>query len=269
MLLTNTVGLPYDTNDTDILRWSKAIGRKEIHLNWTLSAITTAFIFPPGEGWVYGIANDWAALVLERVTGKSLGTYMQEHIFDPLGMHDTGFWPERLPQTQDRTVQSSFRKGASLTPFNIPLPKEHELESGGAGLFTTAHDYALFLKAFLGGMLLNDDTMDGMFKDQLDVVQRKMLQETVYKPDIQPAFAPEFPTGFPISSGIGGLINLEDIPGKRRAWSMEWTGALNSRWVSSSFCSVLSYVANGVDVTVGGSRVGNCGCDGGQPYASW
>lgn len=232
MLLTHTAGLAYDTNDPNLIRWSKSIGRKEIHLNWTLSAITTAFIFPPGEGWVYGIANDWAALVLEKATGKSLGSYMQENIFGPLGMHHTSFWPDKLPQTQDRTVTPSFRKGTSLTPFHPPLPKEHELESGGAGLFTTAHDYSLFLKAFLGGQLLEEQTMGTMFKDQLDDIQREMLQETVYKPDIQPAFGPEFPKDFPISSGIGGLINLEDVPGKRRQGSMEWTGALNSRWVS-------------------------------------
>lgn len=157
---------------------------------------------------------------------------MQENIFSPLGMLDTTFRPDQLPQTRDRTVITSVRKGTSLTPFLLPLPKAHELESGGAGLYTTAHDYSLFLRAFLSGQLLEERTMESMFKDQLDDIQRKMLQKTVYTPEIQPAFGPEFPKDFPISSGIGGLINLEDVPGKRRRGSMEWSGALNSRWVS-------------------------------------
>lgn len=231
MLLTHTAGLPYDTSDADTVRWSKAVGRKVNHLSFSLEGLTTPLKFPPGEGWVYGSSIDWAGLVLERVTGQTLGAYTQTHVFDPLGMHDTGFWPEKLPQTASRTAPSTRRTGASLAPFRPPLPKEHDLEGGGAGLYTTADDYGRFLRGFLRGRLLSEETMQAMFTPQLDGAQRGMLEATAYSAGVHPAFAPEFPAGLRISSGLGGLTNLEDVPGKRRRGSLMWSGAGNSRWV--------------------------------------
>jgi methyl acetate hydrolase len=44
-----------------------------------------------GTAWEYGMSIDWVGLVIEKVTGQKLGAYMQQHIFDPLGMHSTTF----------------------------------------------------------------------------------------------------------------------------------------------------------------------------------
>ena len=48
-------------------------------------------MFDPGERWEYGISIDWIGKLVEVVSGKSLGTYMQENIFAPLGMTSTGY----------------------------------------------------------------------------------------------------------------------------------------------------------------------------------
>ena len=48
-------------------------------------------LFDPGERWEYGIAIDWIGLLVEKISAKSLGTYMQENIFSPLGMTSTGY----------------------------------------------------------------------------------------------------------------------------------------------------------------------------------
>ncbi|KAL3954954.1 hypothetical protein ACCO45_010517 [Purpureocillium lilacinum] len=225
MLLSHVSGLGYDTRDPDTIRWAKAIGRTGNHLAFNLSGFSTPF------NWQYGSGVDWAGIALERLTGQTLGAYMQAHVFDPVGMKDSGFWPERLPDTEPRTAPGSLRQDdGTLAPFRMPLPKEHDLEGGGAGLHTTADDYARFLRAFLAGELLTEESMRTMFTPQLDERQRAGLERTAYDPARQSEYAPEFPTGLPISSGIGGLLNLEDVPGKRRKGSMMWTGACNSRW---------------------------------------
>lgn len=232
ILLTHTLGLGYDIADPDLVKWSKYVHRTATNLDWSRDGFNTPIKFAPGEGWYYGAAVDWAALVLEKVTGKSLGEYMQENIFEPLDIKDTGFWPEKLPQTADRAVSCTYREGDRLNPGPLPVPKAHEIESGGAGLFSTAQDYALFFRGFLQGKLLKEESVEEMFTPQLNETQSDMLESICYTPGRQVAFAPEFPQGLRLNHGIGGVMNSEDVPGKRRKGSLMWSGMCNSRWVS-------------------------------------
>jgi CubicO group peptidase (beta-lactamase class C family) len=232
MLLTHVVGLGYDIPNPDLIKWSNYVGRTARNLDWSKEGFTVPFKFTPGEGWWYGTAIDWAALLLEAATGQTLGQYMKANILLPLGMEDTTFWPGS--DFDARFVAYTSRRGdGSLEAVAPPVDKDsdHPLESGGAGLFSTARDYSTFMKAFLGGELLKQETMDEMFRPQLDDVQRAMLRKVVYEPGSHEGFAPEFPRGLEINHGLAGLVNLEDIPGKRAKGSMTWSGFCNSRWV--------------------------------------
>lgn len=216
------------------MRWSKAVGRTDYALSWSRQGFHTPLKFAPGDSWLYGPSTDWAGLVLEKITGKTLGAYMQEQIFDPLSMKDTGFWPEKLPQTAERHAGDVIRMNGKLVPGQPLPPKDHEIESGGAGLFTSAGDYAKFLQALLGTDLIREDTRKQLFTPQLNEKQRKVMETAAYV-DIDPSangFAPEFPSGLPINWGLGGVINTVDVEGKRRKGSMMWSGMANSRWVS-------------------------------------
>ena len=73
--------------------------------------------------------------------------------------------------------------------------------------------------------------MNEMFRAQLNEVQAGMLELISYNMGIQDAFAPEFPKGLKLNHGIGGVLNMEDVPGKRRKGSLMWSGMCNSRWV--------------------------------------
>ncbi|KJZ77279.1 hypothetical protein HIM_03600 [Hirsutella minnesotensis 3608] len=232
MLLTHTVGLGYDLADPDLLKWSNKVGRSVNNLDWCKQGFFTPLKFPPGDGWYYGTALDWAGFALETVTGQKLGQYMQTHIFDPLEMKDTGFWPEKLPQTASRTVAYPHRNPitGALEPGKGPIPVEHEVESGGAGLFTTADDYARFLCGFLQGKLVSEETARLIFTPQLNETQARMLEAICYDHGVQDAFAPEFPKGLKLNHGIGAVMNLQDVPGKRRKGSLMWSGMCNSRW---------------------------------------
>ncbi|GJN83900.1 hypothetical protein PLIIFM63780_007451 [Purpureocillium lilacinum] len=232
MLLTHTVGLGYDLADPALAKWSAKVGRRATNLDWSRAGFTTPLSFAPGDGWQYGTAIDWAGLVLEAVTGQSLGEYMQMHVFGPLGMRDTGFWPERLPQTASRAVTFSYRDAATggLKPGPPSVAEQHDVESGGAGLYTTADDYARFLRGQLNGELVGDAILRQMLEPQLNSAQKEMFEGIVYRSGVQNGFAPEFPTGLPLNHGLGGALNMEDVSGKRRKGSMMWSGACNSHW---------------------------------------
>ncbi|PFH55159.1 hypothetical protein XA68_10560 [Ophiocordyceps unilateralis] len=232
MLCTHTVGTCYAPLDPRLIEWCQQVGHPIRQTDWSIDAMSIPLLFAPGHGWVYGTSLDWAGLLLERITKQSLGQYMQAHIFDPLDMSDTGFWPEKLPQTASRTVAWSHRHAASLTlePADPITPEKHEIESGGAGLYSTADDYARFLRAFLAGTLVSEATMRTMFSPQLNQVQKEALKTMAYHAQLHRAMAPEFPPGLDIDHGISGFINLQDVPGKRPKGSLMWSGMCNSHW---------------------------------------
>ncbi|KAK5989272.1 carboxylate methylbutanoyltransferase [Cladobotryum mycophilum] len=233
LLLTHTVGLSYDVADPDLQKWSKAINRTASMVGWTKAGYDTPFKFTPGDGWVYGSAFDWGGILLEKLTGQTIGDYMKQHVLDPLGMHDTGFHPNRLPQVANRTIEIGIRDDDKGTvSFFDPVPPHPEMESGGAGLFTTANDYARVLRAMLQDEpgVVSGETLKHMFSPQLNETQRAMLESTCYDPLIHPAFVPGFPDGLKLNHGWGGVLNMEDIPGQRRKGSMTWSGAGNPRW---------------------------------------
>ncbi|RCI13391.1 hypothetical protein L249_1223 [Ophiocordyceps polyrhachis-furcata BCC 54312] len=231
MLLTHTLGSPYVPMIPDLVKWSKRIGRPVRPTDWSIEGLTVPLIFPPGDSWVYGTSLDWAGLVLERVTGQSLGQYMESHIFRPLGMTDTGFWPEKLPQTASRTVAWTRRTPSqTLEPAENFTPAEHEIESGGAGLYSTADDYARFLRGLLQGKLVSEDSLRLMFSPQLTDGQKKAFNDMINQPDLHRAMASEFPLGLELDHSVAGVINLQHVPGKRRKGSLMWSGMLCSHW---------------------------------------
>lgn len=231
------MGLHYDVGDPDLRRWSKAIGRPVgTTIRISRDGFNTPLSFAPGDGWAYGPAVDWAGIGLEAITHQTLGTYMKQHVLEPLGMHDTGFRVRQLPHTADRRAEVTLRDGdsGSLSLFAV-VPDEPEMDSAGAGIHTTANDYARLLRAMLQPEpgVVSGKTARAMFAPRLDEAQRAMLQQTLYDPRRKFAYIPEFPAGVELQYGLGGLLAMSDVPGRRRRGSMAWTGAGNSRWVSS------------------------------------
>ncbi|ATY64310.1 Beta-lactamase transpeptidase [Cordyceps militaris] len=233
-LLTHTSGFSYEFADPTLLKWSRQQKRPVWRMSWSREEVSTPLRFPPGASWGYGVGTDWAGLALEAVTGRTLNDYMGERIFRPLGMTDSGFRRAQLPQTAARTVRAATRDpktGALADAASWVMPTDHEVDSGGGGLFTTASDYASFLRGLLAGTALRSDTFREMLTPQLDDATAAYLQVLAFHPSVHDTFAPEF-TGdpIPLNHGLGGLLNLVDVPGKRRAGSMAWSGMHNCRW---------------------------------------
>lgn len=113
----------------------------------------------PGERFVYGYASDILGAVVEVVSGLSLDAFLRARILEPLGMHDTHFFVPEGKEDRLTTVYS-LQDGGSLTraPDGPGMSTQGEYlsgprvsYSGGAGLVSTAADYARFLQMLLGG----------------------------------------------------------------------------------------------------------------------
>lgn len=231
-LLTHTLGMAYEFPGTpDLMRYNAYIGRSDHLGNFTKAGFLPALIAAPGEGWAYGAAIDWAGKVIEHVTGLPLDAYFKQHFFDPLGMSSTAFFPE-VPAVAAGHQTDLPTRGSdeSLIPCPSLQPLTQDFTSGGAGLASTASDYAKFLIALIGGKLVSEQTLAEMFRPQLNEAQREHLVKQTNLD--RSGFVMGFPEGTPMDHGIGGVMNVEDIPGKRKAGSISWSGATNPRWVS-------------------------------------
>lgn len=105
----------------------------------------------PGEVWEYSVATDVLGALIERVSGESLGAYLEKRIFAPLGMVDTGF---KVPkQKLDRFATSYTTNCRSVSDkhdnSNSRWVREGGRESGGGGLVSTADDYVRFCRMLL------------------------------------------------------------------------------------------------------------------------
>ena len=133
--------------------------------------------FEPGEKWMYGFSIDILGAVIEVLSGKTLGEYLKENIFDPLGMKDTGFF---VPAGSQSRIATLYYINDGLKPDKREYPdRKPEFESGGGGLFSTVPDYSRFAQMLLHGGALDGErilgrkTIELMATDHLTPEQRK------------------------------------------------------------------------------------------------
>ena len=117
------------------------------------NAARTPLFEDPGTNWRYGISTTILGRLVEVWSGKPLEDYLQERVFGPLGMTDTGFWVE--PERADRlaTVYRASREG-ELRPYQmeeIPFTEQPILIEGGVGLVASTMDFLRFSQMFLNG----------------------------------------------------------------------------------------------------------------------
>ena len=136
----------------------------------------------PGDRFVYGYSTDLLGCIVERVSGQPLDAFLQTRIFAPLGMKDTWFYPPAREAGRLTTVYSISESGALVRAPDGALGQGDYLDgprmsfSGGAGLVSTARDYARFLQmldnggALDGARILAPATVRLMTSDQIDTV---------------------------------------------------------------------------------------------------
>jgi len=110
----------------------------------------------PGSQWVYSISVDVQGYLVEVLSGQSFDVYLQEKIFNPLGMKDTAFFVE---PAKANLLARRYRPGPDgklISNVNGPFLSETSFFSGGGGLTSTAADYMRFAQ-----MHLNKGVLDG------------------------------------------------------------------------------------------------------------
>jgi CubicO group peptidase (beta-lactamase class C family) len=115
--------------------------------------------FSPGTHWNYSVSTDVVGYLVEVISGQRFDAYLQDHIFAPLGMHDTGF---TVADAQLARFACNYQRqpDGSLQLIDAPEQSQYRtcsLFSGGGGLVSTAEDYFRFTS-----MLRNRGELDGV-----------------------------------------------------------------------------------------------------------
>ncbi len=161
-LMTHTSGLTYDFLGDDEL--SKLWHSAELWTgpglaNFTAKLGKLPLKHQPGDAYTYGVNQDVLGALIERVSGKTFGAFLQERIFGPLGMKDTGF---DVPESKRERLAKTYKNGpdgkfVEEKPIIETWPEPGRgIEAGGAGIFSTAGDFARFAQ-----MLCNGGSLEG------------------------------------------------------------------------------------------------------------
>jgi CubicO group peptidase (beta-lactamase class C family) len=154
-LLRHTAGYGYGWGNHPV----DAIAKKADLLNRDITleemgrrAGSVPLRFQPGTQWMYGINTDMLGRVVEVASGRKFGTFLQQNLFDPLDMKDTGF---HVPAAKRDRFTVVYGGGGLLVPAEkidrSPFLKNPKLQSGGGGLVSTIRDYARFLQMIANG----------------------------------------------------------------------------------------------------------------------
>lgn len=177
----------------------------------------------PGAQFHYSIATDVVGLLIERLTGASLGTVLHARVFEPLGMKDTGF---QVPPAHADRFTSNYRF-TPLGPQLVDTLRDSEylqpqsFESGGGGLVSTTADYVQFLEMLRAGGELGG---------------QRFLSPALCAQLCRPQLSPEVlaPSNLEVSPGTGFGLGLGIYENKRlantpvAAGSFFWNGAAGS-----------------------------------------
>lgn len=174
----------------------------------------------PGEKYTYGLNTDVLGFLVEVLSGQSLDQFFQERIFKPLGMTDTYFYLPKekhnrlvaLYETTEKGLQRMARSAYEKVDPDYPK-LAGKYFSGGAGLSSTAEDYAKFLQLFLNNGVLNGQRL----------ISRKTV-ELMLTNQIQPPLTNQFGLGFGLET------DANDYQSVVSKGTFTWGGAFNTHY---------------------------------------
>lgn len=253
-LLTHTSGIGYGGGVAHE-RWAEAeiqgwyFADRDEPIRATVGRMAALpFVAQPGEQFVYGYSTDILGAVVEVVSGVPLDEFLRTRILEPLAMRDTYFYLPADKQDRLTVVYSASEEGLAPAPDPGAMVGQgaymhgpRKSFSGGAGLLSTARDYARFLQ-----MMLNGGELGGV-----RILSRKSveLMTVNHVGDLLDVVAPG--TGFGLGFQVVEDLGARGIPGSPGEYG--WGGAYHSTyWVDPVEELVVVYFAqmtpaNGLD----------------------
>ncbi len=168
-LLTHTAGLGYGFTDiSPVEEMCRQANLEEpgINLQEMISRLAKIpLLYQPGQGWHYSYAIDVIGRVIEVLAGLSLAQFLEQRVFQPLGMVDTAFWVpvdknERFAKLYELNNKTEIEPLPDDFTHNY-RPEAATLFAGGSGLVSTATDYLQFAQLMLNNGELNDQRLLG------------------------------------------------------------------------------------------------------------
>lgn len=184
-------------------------------------------IYQPGERWLYNSGSDILGVLIARASGQSLGEFLQERIFSPLGMMDTGF---HVPEEKINRLAGSYWTNFESGEFGVfdgiadsRFASPPAFESGAGGLVSTADDLLIFGEMMLNNgkygneRILSRPSIALMTSDQLQPAQK-------VDSDFFPGFWENNGWGFGVAVNTK-RIDLSTTPGR-----FGWDGGYGTSW---------------------------------------
>jgi CubicO group peptidase (beta-lactamase class C family) len=133
----------------------------------------------PGADWAYGPVVNIQGYIVEKLSGKSLDRYFQDHIFTPLKMPDTQFWvdPSKVGRVSAIHTYDAAGKIVRVEPLARIATAKPRFLAGSGGLYSTAEDYFRFCQA-----LLNNGELDGARILKPETV--RLMRQDVLQPGV-------------------------------------------------------------------------------------
>jgi CubicO group peptidase (beta-lactamase class C family) len=169
-LMTHTAGFTYGlfgNSPVDKMYLAQHVVTAKSLQDMVTKLANIPLLYEPGTRWVYSVSMDIQGYIIEKLSGQSLSEFMQQHIFGPLGMKDSGFFVPQNKWNRFATLYGKnekdeiFPESDQVTLGNATLVLDYSVEptmpSGGGGLVSTAQDYLRFAQ-----MLLNGGELDGI-----------------------------------------------------------------------------------------------------------
>lgn len=198
----------------------------------------------PGERWIYGYNTDILGAVVEKASGMDLNSFLKQEIFEPLEMNDTHFY---LPEEKRGRLATVYRPkaggGIEARPERNGMQSQGMYDngprvsfSGGAGLLSTASDYAKFLQMTLNG---------GEFNGERILSPKTVeLMTTNHLGDIPFRDGTGFGLGFSVVTDLGARGSLGSVG------EYGWGGAYHSTyWVDPQEELVVVYLTQIIPAT--------------------
>jgi CubicO group peptidase (beta-lactamase class C family) len=216
-LLTHTSGLSHGLGPSKLDQdYRQAMYMQPVTIAERVQAMASLpLVGHPGEQWYYSASPGVLSRLVEHFSGMTTAEFLQERLFNPLGMEDTGYNVEEAKHDRVVTLYSLNKEGRIVTDRRQTPLKGNTVFGGSNGLFSTAGDYLKFCRLFLekgkapnGTQLLSPKTIHLMGQNHV----RDLYQ----------------PSGYGFGLGFAVITNLADIGALGSVGQLSWSGAFQT-----------------------------------------